>query len=246
MTRSHVRLSPLTVPKASEVLAHDLTERILGGEFPEETALPTERDLVEQTAMSRATVREALRILEARGLVRIRTGRAGGAFVRRPGEESLASTVGLVIRGQGLRLDAVHETREAVEPSCAELAARHRDDDDLARLDAANAAMDTARDHEDVLAANLDWHLAVAAASHNEILSGLMRALSEAIRAATDDESVIDDQVRVTTLAGHRSITDAVRRGNAAAARRGMARHVHGVAAALSGRADRRSAADHP
>ena len=62
--RPPVRLTPMPVPKASEVLADDLRERILRGEFPAGTALPTERDLVAQTLMSRATVREALRILE--------------------------------------------------------------------------------------------------------------------------------------------------------------------------------------
>ena len=76
--RHGVRLTPLQVPKSSDVLADDLRERILRGDFPEGTALPTERELVSQTRMSRATVREALRILEVQGLVRIKTGRAGG------------------------------------------------------------------------------------------------------------------------------------------------------------------------
>src|ERR1700747_630467 len=80
--RQPVRLTPLPVPKASEGLADDLRERILLGEFPEGTALPTERDLVAQTQMSRATVREALRILEGQGLISIKTGRAGGDYVQ--------------------------------------------------------------------------------------------------------------------------------------------------------------------
>lgn len=231
---------------ASEDLARALTERILAGEFDEGTALPTERALVEQTGAGRTTVREALRVLESRGLVAIRLGRAGGAFVRRPDEESLASTVGLVIRGQGLDPAVVHETREAIEPSCAELAARHRDDADLAHLERAGAAMDAAGDHEAVLAANLEWHLAVADASHNEILVGLMRALSTAIHDATDDEDVVDDRARAATRAEHRAIVAAIRAGDAAAARRRMARHVHGAAAALTGRREPRSAADHP
>src|SRR5258708_15374435 len=55
-SRQPVRLTPMPVPKASDVLADDLRERILLGEFPEGTALPTERDLVAQTQMSRARV----------------------------------------------------------------------------------------------------------------------------------------------------------------------------------------------
>jgi len=87
--RRAVRLTPLQVPKASDVLADDLRERILRGDFPEGTALPPERELVNQTRMSRATIREALRILEVQGLVRIKTGRAGGAYVSRPGHNEL-------------------------------------------------------------------------------------------------------------------------------------------------------------
>src|SRR5664279_4925935 len=118
--RRAVKLTPMQVPKASDILADDLRERILRGEFPEGTALPPERELVTQTRMSRTTVREALRILEVQGLVGIRTGRAGGAFVQRPGGESVASSVSLVIRGQHIRMAALMETREALEPSCAE------------------------------------------------------------------------------------------------------------------------------
>src|SRR6266496_2247824 len=80
--RQPVRLTPMQVPKASDVLADDLRERILRGEFPENTALPPERELVVQTRMSRTTVREALRILEVQGLVRIKAGRAGGKIGR--------------------------------------------------------------------------------------------------------------------------------------------------------------------
>ena len=100
--RRAVRLTPLRVPKASDVLADDLRERILRGDFPVDTALPPERELVNQTRMSRATIREALRILEVQGLVRVKTGRAGGAYVSRPGQDSVADSVDLLIRALSL------------------------------------------------------------------------------------------------------------------------------------------------
>jgi GntR family transcriptional repressor for pyruvate dehydrogenase complex len=132
--RQPVRLTPMPVPKASDVLADDLPERILLGEFPEGTALPAQRDLVMQTQMSRATVREALRILEVQGLIRIKTGQAGGAFVQKPDDESVAGSVALVIRGRRIRMAALLETREVIEPACAQLAAKYRTDTDLKRL----------------------------------------------------------------------------------------------------------------
>ncbi|WP_037577759.1 FadR/GntR family transcriptional regulator [Phaeacidiphilus oryzae] len=228
------RLGPLTVPKASDVLAAELRERILDGEFAEGTALPAERELVTQTRMSRSTVREALRILEVQGLLRIRTGRGGGAFVRRPGRESVARSVELVIRGHDIRLDALLETREAIEPSCAALAAVHRTDEDLAALEAATELMaEASAPIEEFLRANIDWHVAVATAGRNEILAGLMTALSAAVHGATRAESTrfADPEIRHQTVLAHRAVTRAIRAGDAPAASRRMARHVTAYAA---------------
>ena len=231
--RRAVRLTPLQVPKAKDVLADDLRERILRGDFPEDTALPPERELVKQTRMSRATVREALRILEVQGLIRIKTGRAGGAYVSRPGHDSMADSVELLIRARQIRIPALLETREAIEPFCAQLAAKHRTDEDLRRLEAANEAMATADMLAEFLRANVDWHVAVAAAGRNELLMGFMRALSRAIYTSTDNRGFVDDDVRLTTLRAHRAVTEAIRAKDSDAAGRRMSRHVHSYAEAV-------------
>ncbi|GAA5121139.1 FadR/GntR family transcriptional regulator [Haloechinothrix salitolerans] len=224
----------MEVPKASDVLANELRERILAGEFPEGTVLPPERDLVSQTKMSRTTVREALRILEVQGLIKIKAGRAGGAFVHRPDRESLASSLSLLIRGRQIRLTSLLETREAVEPFCAELAARNRTDEDLAALDDANDRIEKEEGTlADFLQTNVDWHVAVATASHNELLTGFMMALSRAIYAATENEGFINADVRRTAARAHRSITKAIRDRDADAAVRKMRRHVHSYAEAV-------------
>lgn len=230
--RSEIRLSPMEVPKASDVLATELRERILSGEYAEGTPLPPERELVVQTRMSRTTVREALRILEVQGLIRIKAGRAGGAFVRRPGGESVASSLELLIRGRQIRLASVHETREAIEPPCARLAAEHRTAEDLELLEAANSRIAEAGGLDEFLQANVDWHVGVATASHNEILTGVMLALSRAIYTTTNNEGFVDDEVRAITVRAHRSVTRAIRERDPDAAVRRMSRHVHAYAAA--------------
>ncbi|WP_330307907.1 MULTISPECIES: FCD domain-containing protein [unclassified Streptomyces] len=238
--RSHPHFDALTVPKASDVLASEVRERILSGEFTEGMALPPERQLVEQTGLSRATVREALRILEVEKLLQIRPGRGGGAFVHRPNRESVASTVQLVIRGQRIRLEALHETREAIEPTCAALAAQRRSDQDLAELDAAQVDLVEAGDDiPRFLRANIRWHSAVARASENELLIGFMSALSQSIYAATNLEQFMDAEIREVTARAHAKITEAIRERDGAAAMRRMARHVCGFADAAA-RVDRR------
>jgi DNA-binding FadR family transcriptional regulator len=231
-TRSVIRLSPMEVPKASDVLANELRERILSGEYPEGTPLPPERELVLQTKMSRTTVREALRILEVQDLINVKVGRAGGAFVQQPGKESVANSLELLIRGRQLRLSSIHETREAIEPTCARLAAQHRTSADLRQLEAANKALADSGSLEEFLQANVDWHIAVAMAGQNEILTGLMMALSRAIYTATNNESFVDDAVRAVALRAHRSVTRAISERDSDAAARRMNRHVHAYAAA--------------
>lgn len=227
-------LSPMQVPKASEVLANELRESILSGKYPEGTALPTERDMVAQTQMSRTTVREALRILEVQGLINIRTGRSGGTFVQRPDGDSVANSVSLLIRGRKIRMTALLEAREGIEPLCARLAAKYRTDQDLDRLDAANIAIAADGPLENFLQANVDWHVAVATASHNELLSGFMVALSRSIYASTDNRAFVDAEVRSTAVHAHGRITEAIRAGDAEAALRRMTRHVHSYAEAIT------------
>ncbi|WP_329281197.1 FadR/GntR family transcriptional regulator [Streptomyces sp. NBC_01451] len=232
---SDPRFDVVRVPKASDVLAAEVRERILSGEFTEGMALPPERQLVDQTGLSRATVREALRILEVERLVRIRPGRGGGAFVHRPGHESVTNTVRLVIRGQQIRLEALHETREAIEPTCAALAAKRRTPADLTELDAAHAELLAADD--DVprfLRANVRWHTAVAKAGDNELLIGFMTALSQSIYAATDIDRFMDTEIREVTARAHARINEAIRAQNGPAAMRRMTRHVCGFARAAA------------
>ncbi len=206
--RAHVMAEP---QPASGVVADDLRERILHGEFPEDTALPPERQLVNQTGTSRTTVREALRILEEQGLVRIRAGRSGGAFVQRLGKGSIARTVDLVIRSRRIGTAELLETRAALDWACARLAALHRTTADLAALDRANAAIAADGSPSDFQRADVAWHLAVAAASHDELLIGFMIALAGAIDADTEIERFEDAGVRATTVGVYRDITAAIR-----------------------------------
>jgi DNA-binding FadR family transcriptional regulator len=145
----------------------------------------------------------------------------------------MASSVSMLIRGQRIKLADLMETREALEPFCAESAARKRTDDDLELLDRANEDIaDPDADLSTFLQANIDWHVGVAMASHNELLIGFMTALSHAIYAGTENPAFVDENVRIVTARAHRSITTAIRSRDADTAGRRMRRHVHSYAKA--------------
>ena len=85
----------------------------------------------------------------------------------------------------------------------------------------------------------MDWHVAVAIASHNELLTGFMVALSRAIYTSTDNQGFVDAEVRRITVKAHRAITEAIRAQDEAAAVRRMKRHVHAYAEAVAEVEDR-------
>jgi DNA-binding FadR family transcriptional regulator len=220
-------LGRVSVPKASDVLAEQLRNRIRSGELGEGQALPTERDLVLQTGLSRSSVREALRILEVEGLIETRAGRSGGSKVSRPAGRELTRHLDLFIWGRNVGLEELHEVREALEALAAEGAARRRTAADIEELKAKTLAVETSVDVvPEYLAANLAWHLAVVRSSHNDLLIGFMDALSNAIHQETALDAFDSPQVRAATLKIHRSILNAIIAGDTEAARRRMARHV--------------------
>ncbi|UUZ62753.1 FadR family transcriptional regulator [Polaromonas sp. P1-6] len=222
-------ISPVNVPKAADVLAEILREKILNGELDEGTDLPSERELGAQSGLSRASVREALRILEGEGLISTRLGRNGGSAVIRPSSAAIERSVGIFIRGQGIRLEAVLEARTVIEPSSARLAALHRTDADLEEIEKYQIKLEQASAAGEVDAyvrANLDWHVQVVRASHNELLMAFISAVSHSVYVATDLDGFNSVDVRNAVIQAHRRVTEAIRDRDGDAAERRMQRHV--------------------
>ncbi len=224
-----LNLSPVSVPKAADVLAGILREKILAGQLAAGAPLPNERDLGTQAGLSRASVREALRILEGEGLIATRTGRNGGSEVLRPSSASIEKSVGIFIRGQRIRLEAVLDARAAIEPPSARFAALHRSQVDLEELEKCHARLEQASAADDIpafLRANLDWHVQVVRASRNELLIAFITAMSQSVYETTDLEGFNSPEGRALVARAHRRVMDAIAAGDGDAAARRMERHV--------------------
>src|SRR3954452_17393479 len=112
-----------------------IREAILSGGVPEGERLPNERTLAERFAVGRPTVREALRSLEALGIVQIRAGRAGGAFAARPSEATVGSALATLVSLRGASAQELAEFRLGFEAEAAWWAARRADAGDVAELE---------------------------------------------------------------------------------------------------------------
>lgn len=220
-------LGPIHVPRSSEVLASRLRVHILDGSIANGAALPAERDLVVQTGLSRGSVREALRILHTEGLITTRPGRLGGSVARRPGDDALARYIGLFVEGRGISLMSLLQVREAIEPSIAALAAVSRTDEDLAQLAAIDMRLEDAYANVPLyLTENVNWHVAVSSASHNELLKAFITAISGLVFKASAIDEFASEEVRSQVIKAHRRILEAIVARDADAASRRMARHL--------------------
>ena len=228
-------LGSINVPKSCDVLAERLQQQILSGDYAPGAALPTERDLVSTTGLGRGSVREALRILEAQGLVRTRAGRYGGSVVARPTDALLATHISLFAKGNSVSLRALVEARQALEPMVAYLAARNRTAEDLATLKAISKRIDQAAvDAVPLfLQENVHWHSALAAASHNDLLRAFTASISAQMFEASRLEKFASPDVRGLVTHAHRRILQAIEAQDADAARSRAERDLQAYAVLL-------------
>jgi DNA-binding FadR family transcriptional regulator len=225
-------VEPIQVPKASDILAGKLRDLILSGRIAPGESLPTERELVSDSGLSRSSVREALRVLEVEGLIATRPGRSGGSTVRLPGRGSVARSLQLFVRSHGIRLEALLECRVAVEPFLAGLAARNRTERDLEEMKDIHRRFEQSQG--DVAAykrLNLDWHLAVARASRNEVLVALMEAISQPIFDAAGYQEVTTPEIRRDAIRAHAAILQSIEAQDSKRASSRMEKHVSAYAA---------------
>ena len=189
--------------------------------------LPSERELITQFSVGRSSLREAIRILSAIGVVRVSVGE--GMFVG-SGDLSLISrplTLGLMI-GEQSRNDLI-EARRLLEVEMAGLAADRATKEETDRIGAHLAVMRASQltDPKRYARADLDFHLAVAAASHNHLLFNLLETLRDVLGALIEKVVVHYDRNHMPqSFKVHVPIFDAIQKRNSKAARVAMAVHL--------------------
>ena len=106
-----------------EQIADELRALIVSGQLAEGESLGREPDLVERFGVSRPSLREALRILEAEGLITVVRGVLGGVIVHQPSERMTARTAALVLQSRNVTLGDVHQARSVIEPAAVRILA---------------------------------------------------------------------------------------------------------------------------
>jgi len=187
-------VSTVRVPKAGEMVAAHLRRQIVLGELKEGDQLPSESVLMEEFGVSRPTLREAFRILEAEGAITVRRGVRGGARVQAPDINVAARQIGLLLQYRGALLSDVYEVRAVLEPAAARMAARRRTSADLARLqEAVDRHRESLDDPGQAFAADAEFHRLVVELSGNETLQIMVGMLTNIIREGDRSYAVSHD-----------------------------------------------------
>lgn len=178
-------------------IADELRALIVSGELTEGDSLGHEPDLVERFGVSRPSLREALRILEAEGLVTVVRGVRGGVVVHAPNGKMTARTAALVLAARNVPLADVFEARSLLEPIAARTIATARGRrgmvEELRGL--VRAQEEAIEDPERFGAANAEFHQRLVALAGNQTLGIVAEMLTEIVARAVTAVSRADDVV---------------------------------------------------
>lgn len=205
-------------------VALTLLREIVGGCLPPQTQLPTEPALGQRFGVSRTVVREALRMLAAKGLIEVRHGR--GVWVTPPASWDPLDIEIMRVRFERGDLDETwwhfYDARTAIEVGTAALAAERRNETDLQAL---RGALEQMRQAAQVLdryrRADVDFHVSLVRAAHNPVLLRILEPVHTLLRAGGMPPPLISVQ---SALCRHQEVLAAIERGDAEEARRAMAR----------------------
>ncbi|MDP3676033.1 MAG: GntR family transcriptional regulator [Novosphingobium sp.] len=173
-------ISRIRVPKTSEIVADQIRAQVVRGELAEGAFLPPEGQLMESLGISRPTLREAFRILEAEGLISVVRGSRTGAQVHKPSAELVARYAGYVLESQGTTIEDLYQARLAIEPSVVRWLATDRARGATVKLRNLLAEMKTMIDEAryDAFIANVEiFHQTLVASTGLKTLTFLNRIL---------------------------------------------------------------------
>lgn len=215
------------VSRASQDVVQQIKTHIFEGSLAPGVRLPSEKQLAEQFGLSRITVRDAMRVLESQGLITIRVGAGGGAFVANPNLDSANELLTDLLRLQRASIRELVEARLVIETSILAFAAERATREDLAAMQLAIDDARTGRASGDshFTVHSVDFHVALAKAAKNPVLFFTVNSF-RALFYEVLEKLIPDDQMAQRAIADHQKILDAITDHDAERAQQLMREHL--------------------
>jgi DNA-binding FadR family transcriptional regulator len=214
-------------------VADQLRREILAGSVSAGERLSSEKALTDRFGVSRNVVREALKALEGVGLLEIRRGAGGGAFVRGASPRGLNEALYSLLHLQGIQVSNVHEARVLLEPPVAAMVAERATPMDLAQLERSIERAESALQAGQRMTPALDLHVVLARMTGNPVLELLVGLLSDLVETSRRSYSSLIDTSAAAgaeVVRDHRAIVNAIARHDGERARTTMREHLLRVA----------------
>jgi GntR family transcriptional regulator, transcriptional repressor for pyruvate dehydrogenase complex len=219
--------SRVSVGRISEIIVEQIRLLMRQGQLKPGDRLPAERDLCERFGVSRVTVREALRMLESAGLVEIRVGARGGAFVTAPSSNRVGEGLTDLLTLSVISAADVTEVRLILEVGIVPLVVERATEEDLEDLEKICERSEAAlRKGEYSMRMSLEFHTRVAQATHNPALEMLVESFRGPILMSLEQAREVAPEMGEVGTKEHEQFVQAVRRRDAAEASRLMRVHL--------------------
>jgi len=211
----------------AESVAHEIVRRIGAEGLDEGDQLPAEAEMLEEYGVGRASLREALRILEVQGLISIKAGPRGGPVVARVSTRDFGRMSALYFQVGGMTYRELMEARLIMEPVLARLAAERRDDhpEEIKELLAAAEQTDLG-DDQHYLSSSADFHMLVAQLSGNSIIYLFSHSLEGIFHDRVAGGMLFPVDGRQEVVDAHKGVAAAIAKGHAQKAESLMRDHM--------------------
>jgi GntR family transcriptional repressor for pyruvate dehydrogenase complex len=227
--------TPVRTSRVSGAVVHQIKQAIRDGQLGPGDQLPPERDLTQQLGVSRVSVRDALRTLEAHGLIEVRVGARGGAFVTAPAPELVGEGLANMLLLASITPAEVTEARRVFELAMLDLACERATEDDLEALDEICVrAEDALASGEYDVKLSAEFHARLARCTHNAAVALFTETLHDAVVASLEEARRADPTAGAAGVAEHRALVAAIRERDAARAREIMVEHLGRTAARVA------------
>ena len=228
---------PLTPPDVSftavrrtrvfQDVAQQIQRLIVGGVLKPGDKLPPERELAERFAVSRGSVRDAIRTLELVGLVVPRQGE--GTVVADLSSEALAMPIASVLLRKREHIGELLDIRKMLEPALAARAAEHASPEEIAHLgDILRRQREKVLRGEPTIEEDTEFHYAIAVAAGNSVVRKVLDVLMDLLRETRSRSLQLQGRPH-RSLTGHRRVLDAIKRRDAEGAERAVKQHLQEI-----------------
>lgn len=223
--------SPVSLGRVSQVIVDQIRLLIHQGKLNPGDRLPSERELCTRFGVSRVTVREALRVLEAGGLVEIRVGAHGGAFVTTPSHARVGEGLADLLKLSPLTAHEVTEARMVFELGVVPIVVERATREDIAGLKEICAKQRAAlKDQSYSMTLSAEFHIRVAACTHNAAIEMLVQSFHGPLLMSLKEAQTLAPLMGRRGNAEHLAFVEAVERGDAEGASKIMREHLQRTA----------------